>query len=455
MIKKLLNEIQENKITKEELKDKYLKVAHLKNKEINAYISITDDYSKIHTKNNGPLSGIPVVVKDNINIQGTITTAGSKILENYKSPYTAEIIDRMKDFTLIGKGNLDAFAFGSSTENSGYKVTKNPYDLSRVAGGSSGGVAAAVAMGSAVFGIGTDTGGSVRQPASFCNLVGLKPTYGLCSRYGLIAMASSFDTPGIIALDTEDMAYVLNVIAGFDPKDSTSCDIEKQDYTKFKDIKGLRVGVLDFDKEGVDNDVLDNFDRSINILKDLGCKVDKMSLKYFKYALPVYYVLVPAEISSNLTRFDGIRFGIHPTNTNDLSAFYMEARDKFEDEVKKRILIGTYTLSKGYFDAYYNKALKVRNLIKKEFVEKFKDFDVIITPTTPTGAFKIGEKKNPLSMYLSDIFTVIANVIGIPAISVPNGKTKENLPTGLHIMGNFFEEEKLLSLANKFEKTLS
>ncbi len=455
MIKKLISDIKDKKITKEQLKEDYLKIAYSKNKDINAYISITDDYSKITKDMTGNLSGIPGVIKDNINIKGTVTTAGSKILKDYKSPYTATVVEKLQDFTLIGKGNLDAFAFGSSTENSGFGVTKNPYDLSRVAGGSSGGVAAAVAMGSAVFGIGTDTGGSVRQPASFCGLVGLKPTYGLCSRYGLIAMASSFDTPGIIALDIEDTGIILNEIAGFDKRDSTSVNIQIPDYTKFDDIKGLKVGVLNFDRNSVNSDIIDNFDKSIQILKSMGCSTENIDLKYSKYALSVYYVLVPAEISANLTRFDGIRFGVHPSSADNLSDFYLKARDEFEDEVKRRIIVGTYTLSKGYFDAYYIKALKVRNLIKKEFIDTFQNFDVLVSPTTPSAAFKIGEKKDPVSMYLSDTFTVIANIVGIPAISIPNGKTRENLPTGFHIMGNFFEENKLLSLGYKFEQALS
>ena len=268
-------------------------------------------------------------------------------------------------------------------------------------------------------------------------------------------MASSFDTPGIIALNIEDTGIILNEIAGFDKRDSTSVNMQIPDYTKFDDIKGLRVGVLNFDRTGVESDVIDNFDKSINILKNLGCSVSNIDLKYSKYALPVYYVLVPAEISANLTRFDGIRFGVHPSSADNLADFYMRARDEFEDEVKRRIIVGTYTLSKGYLDAYYIKALKVRNLIKKEFIDTFQNFDVLVSPTTPSVAFKIGEKKDPVSMYLSDTFTVIANIVGIPAISIPNGRTKENLPTGFHIMGNFFEENKILSLGYKFEQALS
>ncbi len=455
MIKNLINDLKNKKVTKDQLKENYLDIAHNKNKDINAYISITDDYSKITKENVGYLSGIPGVIKDNINVKGTITTAGSKILENYKSPYTATVVEKLKDFTLIGKGNLDSFACGSSTENSGFGVAKNPYDLSRVAGGSSGGVAAAISMGSSVFGIGTDTGGSVRQPSSFCGLVGLKPTYGLCSRYGLIAMASSFDVPGIIAIDTEDTSIILNEIVGFDPKDSTSVGIPKEDYTKFDDIKGMKIGVLDFDESGIDRDVLYNFKNSIKVLEDLGCVIELIKLQYIKYALSVYYILVPAEISTNLTRFDGIRFGMHPKDSDSLTDFYMQAREQFEDEVKRRILMGTYILSKGYFDTYYTKALKVRNMIKNEFIDVFQKFDAIITPTTPTPAFKIGAKETPLSMYLSDIFTVPANIAGIPAISVPNGVSKDNLPTGLHIMGDFFQERKILSIANSFEKSIS
>ncbi len=461
MIDKLKEQIDNKKISVEDVAKEYISKAKKLNPELNAYISITEDYALSHLSYSpqNKLSGIPGIIKDNINIKGLRTTAGSRILENYISPYSASVVLNLSDFTLVGKGNMDAFAFGSSTENSGYGVTHNPLDKTRVAGGSSGGVAAAIASGSALFGIGTDTGGSVRQPASFCGVVGLKPTYGLCSRYGLIAMGSSFDTPGVITRNVYDSAYVLNEIAKYDKKDSTSMKVAKQDYTKFRDIKDLRVGVLNFSEEGVDSDVIDAFSNSIKTIKSLGCKVKTIDLPHLKYSLAVYYILVPSEISANLARYDGIRFGNHPEKTEDnnfesLSDFYVEARSKFEDEVKRRIIIGTYTLSSGYYDAYFNKALKVRNIIKQEIKNAFLDVDVIISPTTPSVAFKIGKKiENPLSMYLSDIFTVSSNIAGIPAISIPNGYYNK-LPTGLQIMGRSFGESTILSLANFIEQKL-
>jgi aspartyl-tRNA(Asn)/glutamyl-tRNA(Gln) amidotransferase subunit A len=461
MINKIKEQIDNKKISVKEIAEEYIAKAQNSNPELNAYISITEDYALSHLPNDprNKLSGIPGIIKDNINIRGIRTTAGSRILESYVSPYSASVVSNLSDFTLIGKGNMDAFAFGSSTENSGYGVTHNPLDTKRVAGGSSGGVAAAVASGSALFGIGTDTGGSVRQPASFCGVVGLKPTYGLCSRYGLIAMGSSFDTPGVIAGDVYDTAYVLNEIAKYDKKDSTSIKVPKQDYTKFKDIKGLKVGVLDFSKDGVDPDIIDSFENSVKTIKSLGCEVKTIDLAHLKYSLAVYYILVPSEISANLARYDGIRFGHHPEKTKDnnfesLNDFYIEARSKFEDEVKRRIMIGTYTLSSGYYDAYFNKALKVRNIIKQEIKDAFLDVDVIISPTTPSVAFEIGKKiENPLSMYLSDIFTVSSNIVGIPAISIPNGYYNK-LPTGLQIMGRSFDESTILSLANLIEQKL-
>ena len=306
-----------------------------------------------------------------------------------------------------------------------------------------------------LFGIGTDTGGSVRQPAAFCGLVGLKPTYGLCSRFGLIAMGSSFDVPGIITKNVTDCSIVLNSIAGFDSNDSTSIKVAKKDYTKFPKLDNVKVGVMKFPQDGVSREVLDSFDSSIDTLKKMNVELIDIDFKYINYSLAVYYILVPAEISSNMSRYDGIRFGDHPKGGySSISDFYKDARDKFEDEVKRRIMIGTYTLSQGYFDAYYNKATQVRNLIKMEFSDVFKDIDFLISPTTPTLPFDIGKKINdPLEMYLSDIFTVTANLIGYPAISIPNKKFG-NLYSGLQIFGRPFEEDRLLSLSYLIESKL-
>jgi aspartyl-tRNA(Asn)/glutamyl-tRNA(Gln) amidotransferase subunit A len=456
-ISDLRKKLDSKEISAQEIFDEYFKKAEEENKKINCFININKEYSKkrLSKENNSILSNIPGVIKDNISIKDTITTAGSRMLEKYKSPYTASVVLNLKDFMLIGKGNMDSFAFGSSTENSGFGVTKNPLDLTRVAGGSSGGVSAAIASKLALFGIGTDTGGSVRQPASFCGVVGLKPTYGLCSRFGLIAMGSSFDVPGIITQNVKDAAIVLNEIAGYDVNDSTSVNIGKKDYTGLKKINKCKVGILKFPEEGLDKEVLEGFSSSVNLLKSMGMDIVEIDMKYIKYSLSVYYVIVPSEISANMSRYDGIRFGYHPEESfSVLDDFYKESRDKFEDEVKRRIMIGTFTLSQGYYDAYYNKAMKVRNLIKQEFIDTFKDIDFLVSPTTPTLPFHIGEKtKSPLSMYLSDIFTVPANVVGYPAISIPDKKFGD-LFSGLQIIAKPFEEERLLSFANMMEEKL-
>ena len=454
----LVKDLREKKISPEEVLDTYFKKAYAQNKDLNCFISISEEYTRkklTNLKIDSDLSFIPGVIKDNINIKGTISTAGSKALENYKSPYTATVVKNLGNFALIGKGNMDSFACGSSTENSGFGVTKNPLDKNKVPGGSSGGVAAAVASDLALFGIGTDTGGSVRQPASFCGIVGLKPTYGLCSRFGLIAMGSSFDVPGIITKDVSDAAIVLNKIAGFDNNDSTSIKVPKRDYTKFPKLDKIKIGIMKFPEDGVSKEVLDSFDSSIDTLKKMNIDIVDIDFKYIKYSLAVYYILISSEISSNMSRYDGIRFGNHPRGEySSISDFYKDARDKLEDEVKRRIMIGTYTLSQGYFDAYYNRATQVRNLIKMEFREVFKNIDFLISPTTPTLPFNIGEKiKDPLSMYLSDIFTVTANLVGYPAISIPNKKFGD-LYSGLQIFGRPFEEDRLLSLSYLIENKL-
>ncbi len=454
----LKENLRSKKISPKEILEDYFKKAKDINADINCFIKLEEEYTYSHLDFDNyedNLSFIPGVIKDNINIKNTITTAGSQILKNYKSPYSATVVKKLGNFSLIGKGNMDAFAFGSSTENSGYGPTLNPLDKNKVPGGSSGGVAAAVMAGASAFGIGTDTGGSVRQPASFCGIVGLKPTYGLCSRYGLIAMGSSFDVPGILAEDVLDTAIVLNSIAGFDIKDSTSIKVKKEDYTKFKDVKNKKVGILKFPKEGISEDVLNAFDETIDLLKKSNIDIVEIDMKYISHSLAVYYILVPSEISANMARFDGIRFGYHPKGEfKDLLNFYKDARSEFEDEVKRRIMIGAYTLSQGYYDAYYNKALRVRNIIKQEFKDVFGKIDFLLSPTTPTLPFNIGEKtKDPLSMYLSDIFTVPVNLVGYPSISIPNKKIG-NLFSGLQIISRPFEESNLLSFSYFLENKL-
>lgn len=408
----------------------------------------------------GKLHGIPVLIKDNICVKDEETTCGSRILKGFKPPYDATVIKRLKDAgaILIGKANMDEFAFGSSCETSCYGPTKNPWDLERIPGGSSGGSAAAVAADETILALGSDTGGSIRQPASLCGVVGLKPTYGRVSRYGLIAFASSLDQIGPITKDVEDAAIVMNTIAGYDEMDSTCVDIPVPDYTKslVKDVKGLRIGVpKEYFVEGLDKEVEASVREAITALKDLGAIVTEISLPHTQYAVSTYYIVAPAEASSNLARFDGVQYGFRFENASDLIDMYIKTRSKgFGNEAKRRILLGTYCLSTGYYDAYYLKAQKVRTKIKEDFDNAFKTCDCIITPTSPTGAFKIGEKMDdPLSMYLSDIFTISANLAGIPAISIPCGFTKNELPIGLQILAKPFDEETLFRAAYTFEQS--
>jgi len=401
-----------------------------------------------------PLCGVPVAVKNNILVKGENVTAASKILEEYVAPYDATIIERLKaaGAVLVGATNLDEFAMGSSTENSAFGVTKNPIDTTRVPGGSSGGSAAAVAMGSVPAAIGTDTGGSIRQPASCCGLVGLKPTYGAVSRYGLIAMGSSLDQAGTLTNTVTDAETVFNVINGHDPKDATS--YKEGTYPRVESKVTYRIGVpRDFLKEGIDEKVHDVFLKNIDALVQAGHEVVDVELPYMKRGLAAYYIVMPAEVSSNLARYDGMRFGLH-TEGDDLMGDYLKTRaEGFGPEVKRRILLGTYVLSAGYYDAYYGKAEHVRNLMRKELSETFKDIDLIITPTAPTPAFKIGEKSDPLSMYLQDIFTVPANLTGVPALSVPGGTVTEGgseLPVGMQFMAPHAGEERLFDIGKRF-----
>src|SRR5690349_14974150 len=405
-----------------------------------------------------PLAGVPVAIKDVLNTRGVRTTAGSKILENYFPPYDCTAVARLEaaGAVILGKLNCDEFAMGSSNENSAWHPVHNPCDLSRVPGGSSGGSAAAVAAGMAVATLGSDTGGSIRQPASFCGVVGLMPTYGRVSRYGLIAFASSLDHIGPLAKTVKDAALVLRTIAGRDAMDSTSADVPVPDYVAEleKPVRGLKIGVAkEYFGEGLDDEVRNAVEGAIEKLKGVGCKVVPVSLPHTPYAIPTYYLIATAEASSNLARYDGVRYSQRARGVRTLSEMYRRSRDEgFGAEVKRRIMLGTYALSAGYYDAYYLKAQRVRTLLTRDFVEAFQQVDVIVGPTSPTPAFKLGEKvDDPLAMYLADIYTVTANLAGIPGISIPVGKSKEGLPIGMQIFGKHFAESTVLRVANAYE----
>jgi aspartyl-tRNA(Asn)/glutamyl-tRNA(Gln) amidotransferase subunit A len=406
-----------------------------------------------------PLGGVPVGIKDVMVTRGVRTTAGSKILGNYVPPYDCTAVARLEaaGAVVLGKMNCDEFAMGSSNENSAWKPVHNPRDLSRVPGGSSGGSAAAVAADMAVITLGSDTGGSIRQPASFCGVVGLMPTYGRVSRYGLIAFASSLDHIGPLAKTVKDAAIILRTIAGRDPMDSTSADVPVPDYVAEmeKPVRGLKIGVArEYFGEGLDAEVRKAIEAAIQKLASLGCEIVEVSLPHTKYAIPAYYIVATAEASANLARFDGVRYGYRAAGVRSLSDMYRRSRDEgFGAEVKRRIMLGTYALSAGYYDAYYLKAQKVRTLLTRDFEEAFKKVDAIVTPTSPTAAFKLGEKvDDPLAMYLADIYTVTADLAGIPGISIPCGETKEKLPIGMQILGKHFDESTILRVANVYER---
>jgi aspartyl-tRNA(Asn)/glutamyl-tRNA(Gln) amidotransferase subunit A len=406
-------------------------------------------------------SGIPLAVKDNICTRGVKTTCASKILENYVPIYNATVIEKLQeqDYILIGKANMDEFAMGSSNENSHFGPVRNPWDTSRVPGGSSGGPAACVAAGEAICSIGSDTGGSIRQPASLCGVVGFKPTYGMVSRYGLVAFASSLDQIGPITRDVEDCASLLNAICGHDRNDSTSISGEVKDYKKClkQDIKGLKVGVpRELMVEGIDREVKEAVEAALKMIEDAGGSVEETSLPSLEHALSVYYIIAPSEASSNLSRFDGVRYGYRNMEQKTLRAMYRKSRaEGFGNEVKRRIMIGTYCLSAGYYDAYYEKAQKVRTLIINDFKKAFKKYDVLVSPTSPTTAFKIGEKiEDPLTMYLSDICTIPANLAGLPAVSIPAGLSGDGLPIGLQIIGDVLREDNVLRAARSLEEAI-
>lgn len=468
IIKEIHNLYLKKEITVKEVTEKYLKNIENWEPHVHSFITVDLDYIEKEIKRVEDLKfsedlilyGIPVAIKDNILTENLLTTCASEILASFIPPYDAEVIRRLKEkgAIIIGKTNLDEFAMGSSTENSAFGPTKNPWDLERVPGGSSGGSAVAVATGEVPLSLGSDTGGSIRQPASFTGVLGLKPTYGLVSRYGLVAFASSLDQIGPFARKVEDLAIILKVIAGYDPKDSTSSPYSPPNYLDSlgKSVKGWRIGVpKEMWEKGVEDSVLEVLDSALKILKDLGVELIEISLPTVEYALPTYYLIATSEASSNLARYDGIHYGYRNKNQNDLISLYKASRGEgFGSEVKRRIILGTYALSAGYYDAYYLKATKVRALIRQDFESAFKKVDLIISPTSPVLPFKLGERiEDPLKMYLIDILTIPVNLAGIPAISVPAG-FKDDLPIGLQFMGPFFSEDKLLQISYAFQKLM-
>ena len=405
----------------------------------------------------GLLAGIPIALKDNLCTKGIRTTCSSKMLENFVPPYESTVTERLDKAgaVFIGKTNLDEFAMGGSTENSAFKTSHNPWDISRVPGGSSGGSAAAVAGGQAPISLGSDTGGSIRQPASFCGIVGMKPTYGLVSRFGLVAFASSLDQIGPFGRTVEDTAILLGAIAGHDPKDATSLNVKIPDYTQHlkTDLKGKTVGIIkETFGDGLDSEVGDAVNAAIDQLKSLGAEVKTISCPKFDYGVSAYYIIAPCEASANLARYDGVRYGLRSEEPNLISMYNKTRAEGFGDEVKRRIMIGTYALSAGYYDAFYLKAQKVRTLIKQDFENAFKDVDVLVSPTVPTTAFKAGEKDDPLSMYLLDLMTIPVNMAGLPGISVPCGFDKNGMPIGLQIVSNVLREDLLFEVASAYEQ---
>ncbi|WP_017296194.1 Asp-tRNA(Asn)/Glu-tRNA(Gln) amidotransferase subunit GatA [Geminocystis herdmanii] len=407
----------------------------------------------------GILEGIPIAIKDNMSTKGIPTTCASRILENFIPSYESTVTQKLRDqgAVILGKTNLDEFAMGSSTENSGYQVTANPWDITRVPGGSSGGSAAAVAANECVVSLGSDTGGSIRQPASLCGVVGLKPTYGLVSRFGLVAYASSLDQIGPFGHTVEDTAILLQSIAGYDSKDSTSLKVEIPDYTRSfsTDLKGLKIGIIkETFGEGLDDIVAQTVDRAVEELVELGAIVKEISCPRFRYGLPIYYIIAPSEASANLARYDAVKYGIREESENLLEMYTSTRAKGFGAEVKRRIMLGTYALSAGYYDAYYLKAQKVRTLIKEDFDNAFQDVDVLISPTAPTTAFKAGEKTDdPLSMYLSDLMTIPVNLAGLPGMSIPCGFDSQNLPIGMQLIGNVLREDVLFKVGYAYQQT--
>ena len=459
--------LKQRKLSSVELTKQYLARIEKADAQIGSYITVCPDEAlaaagkadeRIAKGEATLLTGIPVGIKDNICTEGITTTCASKMLYNFVPPYDATVTKRLKNegAVILGKLNMDEFAMGSSTESSYFKKTKNPYDLTRVPGGSSGGSAASVSADLAPYALGSDTGGSIRQPAAFCGNVGLKPTYGLVSRFGLIAFASSLDQIGSFTKDVTDCAIVLNAIAGYDKMDSTSVDADKTDYTKALGLplKGMKIGVpKQYLESGIQTEIKEAVENAIKVYEMLGAECEECSLPLSKFALPAYYLISSAEASSNLARFDGIKYGYRAEKYHGLTDLYEITRSEgFGEEVKRRIMLGTYALSSGYYDAYYKKAQQVRGLIKRDFAACFEKYDVLLTPTTPTTAYKFGEKSDPVAMYMGDICTVAVNIAGLPAISIPAGLDKKGMPIGIQLIANSFEERKLLTAAFAYER---
>jgi aspartyl-tRNA(Asn)/glutamyl-tRNA(Gln) amidotransferase subunit A len=463
-VTKLCTLIKKNEIKAEEIVLAYIERIKGREKDISAFITVLEERAlclakKIDKKTErGRLAGIPVAVKDNILTKGIRTTCASKILDNYIPPYSATVVKKLEkeDAVIIGKTNLDEFAMGSSTENSAFFPTRNPWDLRRVPGGSSGGSAAAVAAGEAAASLGSDTGGSIRQPGAFCGVVGLKPTYGHVSRYGLVAFASSLDQIGPLTRTVEDNALLTQIIAGPDPQDSTISSQPVPDYQKElgKKLPSVKAAYLkEKALEGIDNEVKDSYYQTLKALQETGVELWEMDFPSWEYALACYYIIAPSEASSNLARYDGVRYRFRHPRYSNLKEMYLNTRSEgFGQEVKRRILLGTFALSSGYYDAYYMKAAQARKLICQEFEKAFAKVNFVLTPTTPEPAFLIGEKEDPIAMYLSDIFTVTASLAGIPALTLPIGLSKDNLPIGIQIMTNFFQESRIFKLAFLLEK---
>ena len=464
-VHELMDKLDRKEITSEEIIKSYSKRIEEKEKDIQAFVTTTTDTAIEKARNvsreNSRLAGIPIGIKDNICTKGVKTTCSSKMLENFIAPYNATVIEKIENEGLIslGKLNMDEFAMGASTEYSAFKTTKNPWNLQTVPGGSSGGSAAAVAANLVPWALGSDTGGSIRQPAALCGVVGLKPTYGMVSRYGLVAFASSLDQIGPITKDVEDAAILLNAISGHDEKDSTSVNLPKKDYTQnlVKDVSKLKIGVpKEFFGEGINEEVKTSVEKAIEQYRKLGATVEECSLNIANEALAVYYIIACAEASSNLGRFDGIRYGYRTKNFNNLKEIYKNSRSEgFGAEVKRRIILGTYVLSSVYYDAYDKKAQKLRTVIKQEFEKLFEKYDVLITPTSPTVAYEIGTKSNnPLEMYLADLCTVAVNIAGLPGISIPCGVDSQGMPIGLQLIGKPFGEETIIQAAYTYEQEI-
>ncbi|MCT4544252.1 MAG: Asp-tRNA(Asn)/Glu-tRNA(Gln) amidotransferase subunit GatA [Vallitalea sp.] len=475
LIKMTAHELRDKLIAKEisseDITRAYIDRINKVEDKVNSYITLTTnealykakevDTKRVNGEELGELAGIPIAIKDNICTKGVKTTCASKMLEDFVPPYSATVADKLSssDIVLLGKLNMDEFAMGSSTENSYFHKTMNPWDLTRVPGGSSGGSAAAVAANEAVFTLGSDTGGSIRQPAHYCGVVGMKPTYGTVSRYGLVAFASSLDQIGPLTKDVKDMALVLNAITGYDKFDSSSANIKYADYTEGlnKDIKGMRVALpKEYFSEGIQPEIKEKVLNVAKELEKMGAIVEEVSMNMTDLALPAYYLISSAEASSNLARYDGVKYGYRAKNYDNLIDLYKKTRDEgFGKEVKRRIMLGTYALSSGYYDAYYKKAQQVRTLIKNEFNQVFEKYDIILTPTGPTTAFKIGEKRNnPVEMYMNDICTVPINIAGVPALSMNCGFDSNNMPIGVQFISKAFNEKTILNLAYAYEQNV-